>query len=70
MPADQADSLGALFRRSGNGDVTVRVFPDVNHLFVTDPSGDFLQYSRLQSGRLNPDVLRAVADWVVARFMN
>jgi uncharacterized protein len=68
VPADQADSLGVLFRRVGNRDVTVRVFPGVNHLFVPDPSGDFLHYDRLESGRLEPAVVEAVAAWLASRI--
>jgi pimeloyl-ACP methyl ester carboxylesterase len=68
VPASQADSLGVLFRGAGNGDVTVRVFPDVNHLFVADPSGDFLRYDQLESGRLHPDVVEAVVEWIAARL--
>jgi uncharacterized protein len=68
VPPEQADSLGALFRAAGNADVTVRVFPDVNHLFVPDPSGDFLRYGRLPSGALEPSVLEAVEAWVTARL--
>jgi pimeloyl-ACP methyl ester carboxylesterase len=68
VPREQADSLGALFRGAGNGDVTVRVFPDVNHLFVRDPSGDFLQYDRLESGELDSDVLETVVGWLLARL--
>ncbi|HSW29201.1 MAG TPA: alpha/beta hydrolase [Longimicrobiales bacterium] len=68
VPPEQADSLGALFRAAGNADVTVRVFPDLNHLFVADPSGDFLRYGRLPSGALEPSVLDAVGAWVTARL--
>ncbi|MFC1661013.1 alpha/beta hydrolase, partial [Gemmatimonadota bacterium] len=32
VPREQADSLGTLFRAAGNDDVTIRIFPDVNHL--------------------------------------
>lgn len=66
VPADQADSLAALFRRAGNAGVTVRVFPDRNHLLVPDPDGDFLRYDRLRSARLGEEVKGAVADWIVA----
>ncbi len=68
VPAEQADSLGALFRRAGNRDVTVRVFPEVNHLFVPDPSGDFLRYDRLENGALHPDVLETVARWLARQL--
>jgi hypothetical protein len=66
VPPEQADSLAALFRRSGNARVTVRLFPARNHLLVPDPDGDFLRYDRLPSARLGEDVRGAVADWVAA----
>ena len=65
VPSDQADSLGALFRRAGNRNVTVRVFAGRNHLLVPDPDGDFLRYDRLGSAQLDPEVLGAIADWIV-----
>lgn len=68
VPADQADALATLFRDAGNEDVTVHVFPGVNHLFVPDESGDFLRYGELESGKLHPEVLRRVADWVTAKL--
>jgi len=68
VPADQADSLGALFRRSGHRDVNVRVFPDRNHLMVRDPDGDFLSYGRLPSARLDSEVLGPIADWLVSKL--
>lgn len=64
VPADQADSLGAVFRRTGNRDVTVRVFPDVNHLLVHDPDGDFQRYDRLADANVATEVLNAVGDWL------
>lgn len=68
VPPEQADSLAALFRAAGNADVTVRVFPGVNHLFVSDPSGDFLRYGLLASGAVEGSVLEVVAVWVTSRL--
>lgn len=68
VPADQADSLGAVFRRAGNADVTVRIFPGVNHLLVRDSVGDFLRYDRLPSAQVADTVLDAVSRWLAARF--
>jgi fermentation-respiration switch protein FrsA (DUF1100 family) len=64
VPADQADSLAVVFRRAGNANVTVRVFPDLNHLLVHDPSGDFLQYHRLENAAVDSELLAAVATFV------
>ena len=57
-----------MFREAGNRDVTVHVFPATNHLFVHDESGDFLRYDALKSGRVVPEVLRVVAEWVTAKL--
>lgn len=69
VPPAEAEALGALLRRAGTADVTVRVLPDVNHLFVTDPSGDFLRYGELTSGALDPRVLDEVTVWLAARLL-
>ena len=68
VPADQAEKLAALIRAGGNRDVTVRLFPATNHLFVADPSGDFQSYDSLKSNAINPAVLGTLADWLVARL--
>jgi pimeloyl-ACP methyl ester carboxylesterase len=68
VPADQAEALAEVFRRAGNGDVTVKVIPGVNHLFVPDPTGDFQRYHELKSGRLDPVVLAAIREWGVAKL--
>jgi len=68
VPSDQAAALESLFRDAGKQDVTVRVFPGVNHLFVPDPSGDFLRYDRLESGAMHPDVLETVARWLARQL--
>ncbi|MEP6492489.1 MAG: alpha/beta fold hydrolase [bacterium] len=66
----EATKLGAAFRSGGNTGVTVRTFPETNHLFVADPSGAFrdaagtLAYASLPSLRVRREVLGAIADWL------
>jgi pimeloyl-ACP methyl ester carboxylesterase len=67
VPPSEADKLAAAFRAGGNRDVTVRSFPATNHLFVADPVGSF-EYAKLPSLHVRPEVLTAVADWLVARL--
>jgi alpha-beta hydrolase superfamily lysophospholipase len=62
---EQADTLGAAFRAGGDRDVTVRRFPATNHLFLADPSGSPTGYSALRVRTVRPEVLGAVADWLV-----
>lgn len=68
VPADQAEKLAGLIRAGGNRDVTVRVFPATNHLFVDDPDGDFAKYDQLRSNRIRRDVLGVLADWLVVKM--
>jgi dienelactone hydrolase len=68
VTADQAEKLAAAFRSGGNRDVTVRVFPDHNHLFIADPSGNPQDYARLPTNKVDPVVLGAIADWLSAKL--
>jgi uncharacterized protein len=65
---EQAEELASAFRSNGNADVSVRLFPDLNHLFLKDSIGDPLNYRRLSSQRLAPEVRGAIADWLVDRL--
>jgi hypothetical protein len=48
--------------------VTVHVSPSTNHLFLEDASGVYQGYAALPSKMVKPEVLGAMADWVVARL--
>jgi alpha-beta hydrolase superfamily lysophospholipase len=61
---EQADTLAAAFRAGGNGAVTVKKFPDTNHLFLADPSGAFQGYATLKDKGVRKEVLGSLADWV------
>jgi len=63
---DQADKLAAALKAGGDKDVTVHVFPELDHLFLVDPVGDPSGYPRLPSKLIGVDVLGTIADWVSA----
>jgi dienelactone hydrolase len=69
VPVDQAEKLAALIRAGGNRNVTVRVFPATNHLFVDDPSGDFNAYDKLRTNRVSAAVLGVIADWLATTLV-
>jgi alpha-beta hydrolase superfamily lysophospholipase len=62
---DQADALAAALTAAGNRDVTLRRFPDTNHLFLADPSGDPQRYAALPDSRIRREVLGALVEWAV-----
>jgi acetyl esterase/lipase len=74
VPASEAEKLAAALRSAGNSSVTVRVFPETNHLFVADRNGSFvdasgrLRYSSLPSLAVRREVLGAIADWLDAHL--
>lgn len=69
VTAGQADTLGAAIRGAGNRDVTVRVYPRLNHLFLpTDGDGSPVEYPGLRQTSLPAVVLDDVAGWLTVRL--
>lgn len=69
VTAGQADTLASAFRAGGNRDVTVKVFPGLNHLFLrTSGNGAPSEYVALKDTALPPEVLDLIAQWLSARF--
>jgi len=68
VTADQAAELAAALREGGNPDVTVRVFPDVNHLMLRDADGSPAGYATLEDTAVVRALLGTLADWLVARL--
>jgi dienelactone hydrolase len=70
VPPAEAERLASAFRAGVVPSVTVRMFPQTNHLFVEDPNGAFadatgrLRYPTLPSLHVRKDVLGAIADWL------
>ena len=67
---EQAPALAAAFRAGGNRDVTMRIFPSTDHLFLADPVGNPSGYASLPSKNVRPEVLGAIADWLSARLVS
>ena len=62
--ASEAKTLETTFKAAGNRDVTMRVFPQLNHLFIHQPGGNPSGYATLASNLAAPDVIGLVAQWV------
>ena len=65
---EQTAELAAAIKSGGTADVTFRVFPDLNHLFVYDPVGFPLGYARLVRNNVEPEVVGVTVDWLVAKL--
>ena len=59
----------AAFKEGGNKDVTARVLPDLNHLFVQDTDGFPGNYAKLPPPvMVRADVLEIIGDWLEQRL--
>jgi len=68
VPAEVA-LMEAAFKESGNKDVTARVVPDVNHLFVQDTDGFPGNYAKLPPPvMIRNDVVVMIGDWLSQRL--
>ena len=68
VTADQAPVLEKAFRDGGNKDVTLRLYPATNHLFLPDPDGNPAAYSSLTITSIRPEVLQEIVDWLTRRL--
>ena len=67
---DQAPELRDALLAAGNRDVTMKVFENLNHLFIYDPNGFPGGYTALKSGRVEPAVIGMVVDWLAKRLID
>lgn len=68
VTADQAELLAKAARDAGNQDVTVRLFPTLNHLFLPAKTGDESEYTSLETSRIGDDVIKAIGDWLLFKL--
>jgi len=72
VPVEHAHLLAEAMLEGGNSDVTVRILPNHNHLFLKDTDGRFTdkRYWKLlrHTNRLSETFLKMVADWVSSRL--
>src|SRR5687768_15499616 len=61
--------IEAAFKEGGNKDVTARVLPDLNHLFVHDTDGFPANYTKLPPPvMMQADVVGMITDWLAQRL--
>ena len=66
---EQVALMEAAFKEGGNSDVTARVLPDVNHLFVQDTDGFPGNYAKLPPPvMMRTDAVEMIVDWLAQRL--
>jgi dienelactone hydrolase len=68
VTADQAEMLAKAARDAGNRDVTERVFPGLNHLFLPAKTGSPGEYSSLSTNSIPGDVMKELVDWFALKL--
>jgi uncharacterized protein len=68
VTADQAEMVAKAAREAGNRDVTARVFPGLNHLFLPAKTGAVVEYSSLGTNAIPDDVMKQLTDWLVEKL--
>jgi uncharacterized protein len=63
----EAPLLRNAFTAGGNRDVTMRVFPELNHFFIRQPGGNPAGYTTLSTNLVSSDVLGVAVDWIAQR---
>lgn len=70
VDADQNQSaMEAALAASGNEDVTIRRFAEMNHLFQTAGTGSPSEYARIEE-TMAPEVLELIGSWIAERFVD
>ena len=49
---------------NGNKNVTVKAYPNLNHLFQTCEKGTLAEYGQLEE-TISPEVLKDITDWIL-----
>lgn len=65
---DQAAMLEKAARESGNKDVSVRMYPTFNHLFLPSKTGRPDEYGDLSTAQLSDDLLKVITTWLGKRL--
>jgi dienelactone hydrolase len=66
---EQNPKIAAAFKEGGNKDVTARILPDLNHLFVHDTDGFPANYAKLPAPVvMQADVVEMITDWLSQRL--
>ena len=66
IQVDAAMNLAAIQERitgNGNKNVTVKAYPNLNHLFQTCEKGTLAEYGQLEE-TINPEVLKDIIEWI------
>ena len=62
-------AISAALKKGGNKKVTVKEYPNLNHLFQECTTGAPAEYAKIEQ-TFSPDVLKDLGDWILENFKN
>ncbi len=65
-PAENLAAISAALKAGGNADVTIKEFPNLNHLFQTCTTGSPSEYAKIPE-TMAPIALTTISDWISAQ---
>ena len=68
VTADQAPMIENAARAAGNKDVSVRLYPGLNHLFLPAKTGSPSEYTSLSTSTIGDDIIKQMGDWLVEKL--
>ncbi len=60
------EGIAAALKEGGNKNVTLQIFPNLNHLFQHCKTCDVAEYAQLDE-TFSPEVLKTMSDWIVQK---
>jgi uncharacterized protein len=63
IPEQNLPPVARALANAGNPDVTLRVFPDLNHLFQTAKTGNITEYAQIEE-TFSPKALNVISEWI------
>lgn len=67
VPPAQASELARALRDDGTNEVSIRLFPSVNHLLLEDGDGDPARYAALATRHVRGEVVDTIIAWMLRR---
>ena len=70
VPVVHSEMVARTMRENGNNKVTVKIFPDHNHLFLKDPNGRMSGYKTLlwHTNQVSDEVMSTIIGWLSSRL--
>ena len=64
---ENLNTIQKILLDAGNSDITIRKFPNLNHLFQTSQIGSPSEYAKIEE-TFSPEVLEIMLNWLKEKY--